>query len=714
MKKLLLIALLFISSNCFAAGFNAITSTDGNFVIAVGNSGNLFRSVDGGTTWAKYTIASYNFTCVTSFQSAIWIGSDNGKVYKTSAGTAPLTEYSLPVSGRVNSICFTDANNGWLCGENFLFKSTNGGLNWTNVSAQLPNAKYYSISFKDGLNGIIAGESIYDFITSDGGATWNITAFSPFSNVYKKAKYFSDGIVLVGPKGALAFKDGANTFRSVNTKINTDVTGVSGTSVMNAHICGGGGFIRNNAGPNAYYQNFEPSPMLANLVDICYFNSSKGWAVSSLNDAIIRTTDGGVTWNFPSGTNAVYSWQNKLTATGSIGNTLCQHPLNRDAMFVVYNTGVYASYNRGENWALIKTMSIAGSTISRCHSFYVSPLDTNIWVAAVESTPDKVIYSSDYGTTWSTSIGINFSAYGQPLEMDQNNPSTFYYVPDGGGFYKSTNSGASFTQISAFPFISPCDIVVMYDSANVLYLGESSPSRIYKSTNSGVNWSLSMTYTSGSEIPSIANSTFDKTIAYASTFSSPIYKTSNYGDNWTNILTLGSSGWGSDLCHEDPNLYAVGTYGGATCFSTMNNGASFSTSSIGGGSGAGFIYPERGYLFAQQTSNLYKFYANYTVATTINEHVDPMSMPQSFTLYQNLPNPFNPETKIKFDLSQSGNITLDVYNQLGQLIKNLSSGFRTAGSYEVQFDGSGLSSGIYFYRLTSPGGVQTKKMFLVK
>ena len=714
MKKLFLLVLLVAASNTFAAGFNAILTTDGNFVIAVGNAGNLFRSSNGGASWGKYTIAAYNFTCIGSYGSNIWIGSDNGKVYKTQAGISPLTEYPLPVSGKINSICFTDANNGWLCGENFVYRTSNGGTSWYNALGSLPSAKYYSISFKDANNGIITGESIYDFITTNGGSSWAITAFNPFNNVYKKAKYFSDGIVMAGPNGALAFKDGSNPFTSVNSRVNTDITGVSGTSVMNAHVCGGGGFIRNNSGPKPYFQNFEASPMLANLVDICYYNANNGWAVSSLNDAIIRTTDGGVTWNIPAGASAVYSWQSKLTATGSIGNTLCQHPLNKDAMFVVYSASVYASYNRGENWTLINTIAVPGYTPTRCHSFYVSPLDTNVWVAACEASTDLVLYTANRGLTWTVSLARNFSAYGQPLEMDQNNPSTFYFVPDGGGFYKSTNSGANFTQISAFPFISPCDIVVMYDSSNVLYLGESSPSRVYKSTDSGLNWSLQMTYNSGSEVPSMANSVFDKSIAYATTFSTPLYKTSDYGNTWTNILSMSGSGWGSDLCHEDPNLFAAGTYGGATCYSTMNTGANFVVSNIGGGAGAGFIYPERGYILAQQTSNVYKFYANYTVLTTVNEHVNPVGVPTGFKLSQNVPNPFNPQTKIKFDLTREGVISLDVFNNLGQLVKTLASGYRTAGAYETEFDGSGLSSGVYFYRLSSPEGIDTKKMFLLK
>ncbi|MBK9229156.1 MAG: hypothetical protein IPL67_19375 [Ignavibacteria bacterium] len=105
-------------------------------------------------------------------------------------------------------------------------------------------------------------------------------------------------------------------------------------------------------------------------------------------------------------------------------------------------TKVYVSRDRGDSWTQISTISIG----TRAHSFYVTPLDTNVWLAAIESTPDKVVRSTDYGATWSTILSYNFSSYGQPLEMDQNIPGTFYYAPDGTttGFFKSTDNGASF------------------------------------------------------------------------------------------------------------------------------------------------------------------------------------------------------------------------------------------------------------------------------
>ncbi len=90
------------------------------------------------------------------------------------------------------------------------------------------------------------------------------------------------------------------------------------------------------------------------------------------------------------------------------------------------------------------------------------------------------------------------------------------------------------------------------------------------------------------------------------------------------------------------------------------------------------------------------------------------NLPKKFALSQNYPNPFNPTTKIKFDVPRNGNVLLEVYNNLGQVVKTLHNGYTNAGYYETNFDGSGLTSGIYYYKITSQDFVQTKKMILVK
>jgi hypothetical protein len=84
-------------------------------------------------------------------------------------------------------------------------------------------------------------------------------------------------------------------------------------------------------------------------------------------------------------------------------------------------------------------------------------------------------------------------------------------------------------------------------------------------------------------------------------------------------------------------------------------------------------------------------------------------------LHQNYPNPFNPTTKIRFDVPKASNVTIKVYNTVGQLIGTLvANEFVSAGVKEVTFNGSGLASGVYYYTMEAGDFKDTKKLVLVK
>jgi len=87
--------------------------------------------------------------------------------------------------------------------------------------------------------------------------------------------------------------------------------------------------------------------------------------------------------------------------------------------------------------------------------------------------------------------------------------------------------------------------------------------------------------------------------------------------------------------------------------------------------------------------------------------------PHQLQLYQNHPNPFNPVTRIQYTIKVPQKVTLTIFDPLGRKIQVLVDAEQAAGTYNVHFDGSGLASGIYYYRLTA-GGSQTKKMMLLK
>ena len=99
--------------------------------------------------------------------------------------------------------------------------------------------------------------------------------------------------------------------------------------------------------------------------------------------------------------------------------------------------------------------------------------------------------------------------------------------------------------------------------------------------------------------------------------------------------------------------------------------------------------------------------------------IDSEIIPEKYSLSQNYPNPFNPSTVISYTLPSSvkgemSNVKLVVYDVLGREVATLVNKEQQAGRYEVQFDASNLTSGIYFYKLQSGGFLKTMKMLLLR
>ncbi|MDG5766203.1 CotH kinase family protein [Balneolales bacterium ANBcel1] len=93
---------------------------------------------------------------------------------------------------------------------------------------------------------------------------------------------------------------------------------------------------------------------------------------------------------------------------------------------------------------------------------------------------------------------------------------------------------------------------------------------------------------------------------------------------------------------------------------------------------------------------------------------EPPDLPASYALGQNYPNPFNPSTSIRFDLPESGEVRLEVYDLTGRRITTLVEGIRQAGTHHVHWDATGHASGIYLYRLEAGNHTETRKMTLIK
>lgn len=106
------------------------------------------------------------------------------------------------------------------------------------------------------------------------------------------------------------------------------------------------------------------------------------------------------------------------------------------------------------------------------------------------------------------------------------------------------------------------------------------------------------------------------------------------------------------------------------------------------------------------------WWENTTITSAPEDEVNPH--PSEFRLEQNYPNPFNPATKILYHIPKQSFVSLKVFNMLGNEVVTLVKGEKTAGYYEINFSGIGLTSGVYFYQLRTGKFVNTRKMVLLK
>jgi hypothetical protein len=243
---------------------------------------------------------------------------------------------------------------------------------------------------------------------------------------------------------------------------------------------------------------------------------------------------------------------------------------------------------------------------------------------------------------------------------------------------------------------------------------------ILRTTNTGQNWmnvSLPDTSINLYCISKRTRQNFNATNFYIAGSQGKIYKSTDNGATWslknsgtTNTLrSVFFSGNDSGAVSGDNGTVRMTTNAGETWFSDpVFNGLNGTISSIA-------EMPRTAKTFTALSNNngLYIFSEDppFIGIKNISSEV-----PEEFSLSQNYPNPFNPVTKIKFAIPGSGvhEVSLKIFDILGRESAVLVNEQLRPGTYEVDWDASGFSSGIYFYALTKGGFSQTKKMVLVK
>lgn len=120
------------------------------------------------------------------------------------------------------------------------------------------------------------------------------------------------------------------------------------------------------------------------------------------------------------------------------------------------------------------------------------------------------------------------------------------------------------------------------------------------------------------------------------------------------------------------------------------------------------------HIFHKADSSTLGFVNYLPIRTVTSVASNPLSLVNGFKLFDAFPNPFNPTTNISFEVGQKINVVVNIYDLTGKLVQTLFNGVREPGRYEIQFNASMLSSGMYFYRMEAGGFTDTKKLILLK
>jgi photosystem II stability/assembly factor-like uncharacterized protein len=365
--------------------------------------------------------------------------------------------------------------------------------------------------------------------------------------------------------------------------------------------------------------------------------------------------------------------------------------------------------NGGSQW-IQKTTGDGGYTI-------VDPVNTNyIYGQYVQGSIQR---SANSGVSFTniTPSGSSGGLFYNPYEMAPGDHNTIVFGR--ADIWKTTNAqtattSAGWTQIATTSIVNGSISAIGISSTNInkIYIGTSN-GRILVTTDNGATWP---TQTGFSYVSDFAVDNTNDAVCYATitgTGGIHVWKTTNSGVNWNNITgNLPNIAANSIVLRTaTPRMIFVGTDIGI--FQSTDEGANWI--SFNSGFPSVQIYDMKYkqtvglILVATHGRGCWTFDLNSTLG------IDPFGqIPEQYNLSQNFPNPFNPSTNIEFDLPKYGFVTLEIYDVNGRTIDKLVNTNMNAGHYQIRWDASNYSSGVYFYKISTNDFKDIKRMMLVK
>jgi photosystem II stability/assembly factor-like uncharacterized protein len=371
--------------------------------------------------------------------------------------------------------------------------------------------------------------------------------------------------------------------------------------------------------------------------------------------------------------------------------------------------------------------------------------DTNLFVGAWEG----VFLSTNNGTNWTA---VNNGLTNTSVTCLAVSGSDLFVGTSGGGVFMSTNDGTSWTAVNNG--LTNTFVTCLTVSGSNLFAGAGYDGDVFLSTNNGTSWTA---VNNGlPEYTSILCLTVSGSNLFAGIHGNGIYLSTNNGTNWTAVNNGLGSVYSIGLCGT--NLFA-GSW--ERIFRTTDYGANWfevyyefqviwsltvTGTNLFAGSHWSFLLPgpeisgvllttdlginwipvndgfpsqlnyvtslavKDSFLFAAVRPSIWKRPLSEMITSVGQE----LTQPAEFILEQNYPNPFNPTTTISYSIPKYSDVSIKIFDVLGNEIETMVNEEKPAGNYNVTWYAEQLPSGVYFYQLQAREFVQVKKMLLLK
>jgi photosystem II stability/assembly factor-like uncharacterized protein len=710
------------NENLFGLGILGVNSEAATPVLIGGDVGQIVLSLDDGATWQKKNTSVTNEILYRlSFPSestgyvvggSITTGNSFGDILKTTNSGVTWTNLTFDPGYRAYSVFFLDENTGYVGtqGPTGVYKTTNGGVDWAQLNTGTGTASniVYDIKFYNQNLGFAMYSSGQVARTTDAGVNWTpVSAGWGSAAGYEIFIVDSSVIYLCGGGNRVSKStNGGVSFTQLTTLTTITLYSMHFFDENNGFICGSSGRLyKTTDGGNSFTETQMPTT--ATLYTIRFLSNDFGLMAGASGFAYY-TTDGGANWT---------PTQMYLGTTQTI----------RDMRFA--GTKV---------WGVGTDGTILRGNVGASSTFQLSVDVANGW--NMVSIPGLNFPDQNVNTWWAfRDLGASVFKYagGYQAIIDVV-PGTGYWMKHSGA--RTYNTGDEWP--AGGIQIVTHDPLAAASGWNLFGGYELSVTAANVTTNPpGLQSGPIYAYSGGYQVATTLDPGYGYWIKLNAAGQIIIPETLSKGesaeyfpDDWGKIILTDAAGNNYTLYavrgkvnldnYELPPAPMAGMFD--IRFSSGRIAEDLSTGQIVEMNGITYpvkvkvenlnvtlqdesgkelskqLQPGDGFTIKDESMNKFRLLSGEIIG------------PAEYALEQNYPNPFNPSTTIKFSIPEATNVTLTIYNTLGQRVTELFNGKLDAGKYSYQWDAGLVATGMYIYELRTDNFISAKKMLLLK